>query len=278
MFSLIQLPILLVMCLFTLDAFALHRPLWEGGFGVGAISTPFYPGSQYRKDYFIPVPFLRFRGRVFRADEDGTRSKLFSNEKSTLDISIAGNVPVPKATDGARKGMPNLDAIGEIGPAYQYRLWQSVNTRQMLQLEIPLRAVISVGDPLFAYQGWRSTPFLYYLNKQYRGATLWRVSASIGPMFGSSSYHDYFYQVQPQYVTSNRNLYNAKAGYSGSRVTFTLSSNRRDSFVGLFYTYHNLNKAVFNDSPLVEKNSYSVIGIAAVWVFSHSSQGATHDE
>ena len=274
----IRLILFVFLNIISLNAIASHKPLWEGGIGVGVISAPFYPGSSYRKDYFFPVPFARLRGRIFRADEDGARGKLFSTERSNLDISIAGNVPVPKVYDGARQGMPSLDALGEIGPAYQYRLWQSPSRRDLLQFELPVRAVISVGTPILAYQGWRSTPFLYYLHKYYNDSTLWRTSISMGPMFGDRRYHAYFYQVDQQYVNPDRDYYQASPGYSGSRITLTFSRNRSSSFIGFFMRYDNLNGAAFRDSPLVEQRHYSIYGIAAVWIFAKSKQGARHDD
>jgi len=264
--------------LFAMNVFAAHQPLWEAGFGIGMVSSPFYPGSSYRKNYFVPVPFMRFRGKIFKADEDGARGKLFESENSNLDISIAGNVPVPKVYDGARKGMPSLDAEFEVGPAYQFRLWQSSTRHDLLQLEIPLRSVFSVGNPLLAYQGWRSTPFLYYLHKAYSPDTLWRTSLSFGPMYGDSRYHAYFYQVDPQYANANRAAYQAQAGYSGSRLTLTVSRNHASSFIGFFARYDSLRGAVFRDSPLVEQTDYSIFGIVGVWIFTHAESRAAHDD
>jgi len=273
-----QTLLFLLLCLFALAASASHQPLWEAGAGIGGISTPYYPGSSYRKDYFIPVPFMRLRGKIFRSDEDGTRGMLYNDENVSLDISLAGSVPVPKAYEGARKGMPSLDASGEIGPAFQYRLWQSSTRRDLLQLEVPVRAVISLGEPVLAYQGWRVAPFLYYLHKKYSSGTLWRTSLSIGPMYGDRRYHAYFYQVDPQYANPDRVAYQAAAGYSGSRVTLTFSHNSRSSFIGLFMRYDYLGGAVFADSPLVEQKDYSIFGIVGVWIFSQSNAGAAHEE
>jgi len=259
-------------------AMAAHQSLWEGGAGAGLIDSPYYPGSSYRRSYYIPVPFMRLRHKIYRVDEDGARGKIYRSGNSSLDISLAGNVPVPRLSKGGRKDMPALDALGEIGPAYEYRLWHTANKRQLLQLEFPLRAVFSVGDPLVAYQGFRFTPFLYYLHKHYSGSSLWRTSISIGPMFGDSHYHAYYYQVDPGYANAERKLYQAGGGYSGSRITLTFSHNAAKSFVGLFMRYDNLAGATFRDSPVVEQTDYFIAGIAAVWVFSQSDARAQHDE
>lgn len=275
--GIVKLALFIILSLPSFMAAANHQALWEGGAGVGLIDSPYYPGSSYRRNYYIPVPFMRLRHKIYRVDEDGARGKIFHSGRSSLDISLAGNVPVPKMSQGGRKDMPALDALGEIGPVYQYELWRAEDKRQFLELKFPLRAVFSVGDPLIANQGFRFTPYLYYLHKRYSGSSLWRTSISIGPMFGDRDYHAYYYQVDPSYATADRAAYSASSGYSGSRVTVTFSHNAPKSFIGLFVRYDNLAGAAFRDSPVMEQNNYFIAGIAAVWVFAQSEARAQHD-
>ena len=270
------LALTLTLLLFPPTASATHLHWWEAGFGLGVIHAPFYRGSALTKDYFVPIPFIRFRGRIFSADEEGIRGTLFDSDRLTLDLSIAGNVPVPKSEDGARKAMPSLDPLAEIGPALQYRIWRNPERSRSLTFELPVRAVISVGDPLLAHQGWNIAPFVQYLYKKRSAGIMWRYALSAGPLFADNSYHNYFYQVQSQYETAERKAYNASSGYSGSRLTFTLSRNAKHSFLGFFARYDDLHGATFNDSPLVEQSDYFVYGIAAVWIFAHSEERAPH--
>jgi outer membrane scaffolding protein for murein synthesis (MipA/OmpV family) len=253
-----------------------HKHLWEGGLGVGQIHAPFYRGANQSKDYYIPIPFIRFRGRIFAADEDGIRGKLFDSDRLKLDMSIAGSVPVPKDTEGARKDMPRLDPIGEIGPSLKYNVWNNPDKRHSVSLELPVRAVFSVGDPVMEYQGLSISPFINWLNQYRHNGVLWRFNLSMGPLWADQKFHDYFYQVGPQYTTATRSTYDASGGYSGSRLTFSISRNSENLFFGFFARFDDLSGASFENSPLVETSHYFVTGFAAVWIFSHSEQRAEH--
>lgn len=267
-----------VFILFSLPTQAAHQHLWDLGFGIGEINAPFYRGSAGRKEYFFPVPFGRLRGKVFRADEDGARGKIFQSDRAKLDISLAAHLPVPEVDEGPRVGMPKLDPLGEIGPAFEYRLWRSSDKHNKIKVELPLRAVISAGDPVLGYQGWRFTPYMEFQRKMRYRDVYWQASVAMGPLFGSNRYHDYFYQIDPQYANPDRPAYNAASGYSGSRITIDFSRSNTNYFVGFFYRYDNLNGADFVDSPLVEQRHYSIFGVVAVWIFSHSKQRAEHEE
>ena len=91
-------------------------------------------------------------------------------------------------------------------------------------------------------------------------------------------YHDYFYTVAPEYVTPERTQYNADSGYSGSRITVALSKNTDRYFIGAFMRYDDLQGATFEDSPLVETNSYFIFGVAFAWIFSSSEQNVPHQD
>lgn len=273
-------PLLLLLVLLTVtipsQVNAEHQFLWEGGGGLGMVNAPFYRGSAQTKLYSVPIPFIRFRGRIFSADEDGMRGKLADSGRATLDISIAGNVPVPKSDNGARKDMPSLDPLAEMGPAFQYRLWRNPDQSRSWNLELPLRAVISVGNPILDHQGWSLAPFIQYTAKKRTDGVLWRYTLSTGPLFADQQYHNYFYQVEAPHATAARREYNPSGGYSGSRVSFGMSRNGRHSFFGFFARYDDLHGARFLDSPLVEQSHYLVYGIAAVWIFAQSDQQAPH--
>lgn len=257
-------------------ALAEHRALWEWGAGLGYIHAPFYRGAKQTKDYFIPIPFARLRGEVFAADEDGVRGRLLNNKRLKLDISIAGSVPVPEDTKGARIGMPSLDPTGELGPSLEYQLWKHATKGHSIRLELPVRAVFSIGEPLLAHQGWAASPLIGWIQKYRNKGVLWRMKLSTGPLFADSKYNNYFYQVKPEYSTEQRPSYNATGGYTGSRVTFSISRNTSSTYFGVFARYDALQNAVFSDSPLVETNDFAIIGIAAVWIISNSEARAKH--
>lgn len=270
--------LLLVECFFfTKTSCADHLPLWELGVGVGALNAPHYRGSKTRVNFALPVPYAIYRGDILKVDrEEGISGKIFKSERVNLDISLAGSLPVPKTDDSARAGMPSLDLLFEVGPELEYKLWQSEKKSNTLWFKIPYRFVFSVGDPLLQYQGWTLSPYINYRIKVRQFGSLMRYSASIGPIFAGSKYHNYFYEVDPTYATPERQAYQADSGYSGGRVTVSIARNARKYFIGVFARYDNLENAVFVDSPLVETTDYFVYGIAFAWIFTSSDIKVPH--
>ena len=65
-------------------------PLWEAGIGAAAFSTPAYPGADARSNRGLALPFLIYRGKVFRADQTGIGARLLNTDKVEFDIGFAG--------------------------------------------------------------------------------------------------------------------------------------------------------------------------------------------
>lgn len=254
-----------------------HQSLWELGIGAGALSTPAYRGSESRENFVIPFPYVIYRGSFLRVDrEDGIRGKLFSSEDVRLELSVAGNVPVRDNDGGARSGMDSLDPLVEIGAELSIDLWHSQDRNQRFGFDIPLRTVYSVGDPFLEYQGLTLSPYLNYRIRQEDEGALMRYSLSAGPIFATSGYHDYFYAVDSRFATPERPEYHADAGYSGSRVTLSVTRHFSKYLVGAFARYDDLHGAVFDDSPLVETSDYFVVGLVFGWVLAESSTQVAH--
>lgn len=259
-------------------AMAYHLPLWEAGAGFVSLHAPLYRGSTSSKDYTLPVPYIVYRGERLKADRDGFRGKLFESENVQLQMSISGNVPVPKDTSGARQGMPGLDPVLEFGPSMLVRLWHNPQNNALLWLKLPLRAALSIGNPVLDYQGLVFSPYLQLAKNLHFPASQWLFKVSMGPIFSSERYHDYFYTVESQYATPIRDEYHSTGGYSGSRITATVSRHSKQFYFGAVTRYDNLSGATFEDSPLVETRDYLVFGVFFAWVFAKSSIHPSHKE
>lgn len=258
---------------------AYHLPKWEWGAGVGALSLPAYRGAKGSVNYAIPVPYITYRGDAVQLDEEGMRGRLFESDRIRLDLSLAGNVPVPKDSESARAGMPELDPIGEFGPTLDISLWRNGERQQgevRVWLKMPVRAAVSVGDPLVAMQGWVFSPHLDLSYRKGAPRSHWRVSLSLGPLYGTRRYHEYFYEVPDEYATLERSSYQPEGGYSGSRATLSVVVNSKRWFLGVFARYDQLNGAAFEDSPLVETNRYFASGFTASRIFGASEERAPH--
>ncbi len=258
---------------------AYHLPKWELGLGAGVLPIPAYRGASGRKNVWLPVPYLAYRGDRIKVDEEGMRGELVHRNRMRLDFSVGGSLPVTN-NNGPREGMDDLDVIGEIGPSLEFLLGQRgqrhAGWEQQWWLRLPLRAALSVGNPWVAHRGWVFSPYLDWVWVTGKARARWRWSLAAGPLFASRTYHDYFYTVGPQDVTATRSAYQATGGYSGSRVTLSLAVNSKKWFVGGFARYDNLQGAVFDDSPLVETRRYLALGVAVSRIFMQSTEHAPH--
>ena len=269
----------LLALLLATPAAAYHLPRWEFGLGAGALNLPAYRGAEGRKTVWLPVPYVAYRGERLKVDEEGMRGELLQRRRLRLDFSVAGSLPVTDGK-GPRRGMPELDPMGEVGPSLEIELGRNGHRRpgweQQWWLRMPLRAAVSVGDPLIAHQGWVFSPYLDWVLIHGVERARWRWSLAAGPIFASRDYHDFFYTVPARYASPTRPAYEAEAGYSGKRITLTLAANSPRWFVGFFARYDDLGGAVFADSPLVETRSYLAVGFAVSRTFLQSAEHVPH--
>lgn len=262
------LPTLFITCNITFadEALPSKKPKWELGVGLGVLSLPHYRGSDQRSEYAAPIPYVRYNGKRLKVDKEGGRFFFYNGKDINVDISTAFALPVDSKDNRAREGMTDLDPIIELGPRVEFKLYQSEDKNIRFRFAMPLRAALATDLSHTQAIGWVFSPYLQlrYFN------TGWESAISVGPTWASEEYHDYFYEVAPQYTTATRPAYNAQAGYSGSRITITLSKRFNKLWFGLFAKYDNLNDTVFIDSPLIKQNHSYMVGAALSWVFKKS--------
>lgn len=251
----------------TKDIVQPEKPTWELGVGLGSLSLPHYRGSDQRSNYVAPIPYLRYHGKRLRVDKEGGRFFFYNDENINIDISTAFAFPVDSDDNRAREGMTDLDPIIELGPRVEFKLYKSDDENIRFRFALPLRAAFATDLSHTENIGWIFSPYvqLRYFN------TGWETAVSLGPVWASEEYHDYFYEVAPQYATATRPVYDAQSGYSGSRITLTLSKRFDKLWLGLFAKYDNLNNATFIDSPLVKQKDSLMVGAALSWVFKKSN-------
>lgn len=257
----------LLLLLLAVPALAAEKslPLWELGVGAAAIRFPDYRGSAHSQNYLLPFPALIYRGDKLKVDRKGLRGLLFDSERVVLDISLDGAVPVDSEQNGRREGMPDLDATFEVGPSLKTTLYDSAPLE--LRFNLPYRYVYSSD---FSYIDSHGTLFHPNLSLDYHGR--WELGLSAGPLYGSTDYHDYYYSVAPEYVTSERPAYRAEGGFSGVRYTLSFSRRYNGFWLGGFVRYDDLNNAVFRDSPLVEREEAWMAGLSFAWFFKRSAR------
>jgi outer membrane scaffolding protein for murein synthesis (MipA/OmpV family) len=253
-----------------LPAYYEERPKWELAIGATAITIPDYRGSDEQSYYLLPFPAVAYRGEILKADRDGVRAEFLHTDRVKFDISLNAGPPAKSDENAARAGMPDIDPTIELGPMLKVLLAASDNRNHALSVRIPVRAVISVPD--FDNRGWVFVPYLNYDIFNVFGQKWLEFGASVGVIYGSEKFHDYYFQVDPQYATPTRPAYDAKAGYSGTQFTVTLSKRFESFYIGGYARYENLSGTAFEDSPLVRQDHLFLAGVVVTWIFAKSSE------
>lgn len=249
-----------------------EKPLWELGFGFFLLTSPDYRGSDESRSYLLPFPYIVYRGDVIKISRSGIYSRLFETVRVNLDLSADGSVPTDSSKNLARQGMPDLDATFEIGPSLEICLWRSCTGDRKLQFRLPVRAVFSTDFGSIESRGGSAHPNLNFDMTNIGPGRGWNFGVAAGPLYATERYHDYYYEVAPLYVTGTRPAYDARGGYSGSRVTLALSKRFQRVWVGAFARYDSLNGAKFEDSPLVRSDHAFMAGLSVAWVFAESER------
>ncbi len=196
-----------------------RRPLLELGIAGGGAWRPDYPASDEGRFSSVAAPFLILRSELLRSDASGVSGRVFRSEWGELNLSFTGAFPSRSEGNQAREGMPDLDWMGEVGPALRLNLWRDPATARRVTLELPVRAAFTADlSPVsIRYRGLVFAPEIAFERRAplARGS---RLRIGIGPIFGTERFHDHFYEVDPEFARPGRQAYNAKGGYLGTRL------------------------------------------------------------
>jgi outer membrane scaffolding protein for murein synthesis (MipA/OmpV family) len=238
---------------------------WEFGLGVGAVTGPDYRGSDEYRNFVSPIPYVVYRGKIIRSDREGVRGNFLRTDLYEFTFSASAAITPDTDQNELREGMPELGSTLELGPSFNINL-SGKSFTQGWHVQTPWRAVFSIGADESGYIGSVFQPQLVYRNKLGN----WAFSYRAGVMFASDAYHDYYYNVDQQYVTDSRGYFNADGGYSGWNNQMALSRSFNHNGIrtrlALFIRYDNIDGTNFNKSSLaVTDHSYRG-GFAFIWV------------
>jgi len=257
----------LLLCFAAHFACAAQFPLWEAGFGIGATTLPHYRGSDQSRTWVLPIPYLDYRGEVFKADDRRYRGLL--GDRIELEFSLSGSPPA-KDND-ARRGMPDLDATLEIGPSLNIALYRSGNGMESLEVRLPVRTVFSSDFSHVRQAGWVFQPNLSLDFKNVLGNRGWNLGLQGSLIYTDRRYNRYFYAVDPIFATADRPAFDPSGGYGGPNLLAAVSKRFPGFWVGGFAKWDSVGGAVFADSPLVKTRSNLSGGLAIAWILGASS-------
>ncbi len=242
-----------------------EQPLWELGAGVGTLTVPHYRGAEQRHHWWLPIPYLVFRGEIFRSDRDGTRAVLLDTERLDFDLGVDASPPLKSSDSRARAGMRDLPATLELGPRMNVRLGSGAGWQ--LHLRVPLRAAFTLEREPRAV-GWTATPELD-LDLRWQG---WSLGLTGGPLAATRRFHGLFYDVAAADATATRPAYRAPGGYAGWGVGASATRRLGDWWLAAFWRLDRVDGAAFAASPLVRQPRNETVGFALSYVFAQSSQ------
>lgn len=255
------------------------QPLWEFGVGGGAIEVANYPASSERNFIALAAPYLVYRGDVFRVGGgSGARAVVIEESNFEIDLSFGGAFSADSEDNSARAGMPELDFLFEVGPQFIYKVKDfdfNGGGNARLTAKLQARAVFSTDFGRVDQRGFVIEPTLSY---QQRGVLFedTGLNVTFSAIYASEKLHDYFYQVDAIYATSSRAEYDAKSGYLGSELSFSVSfpiSKTARGFFGGSAQFHQ--GAANEDSPLYEDDVTYSVGLGFVWRLYESEQKAS---
>jgi outer membrane scaffolding protein for murein synthesis (MipA/OmpV family) len=267
-------------------AFAVEEPvdppegkaLWEFGLFNAAARIPDYRGSDEYQTYVLPLPYVIYRGRIIQADREGVRGIFFRTDRWESSFSAWGNPPVDEDNDD-RRGMPELDAIFEFGPAIRwYFLGRDFPDSLYAQASIRAASSIDFGELDVGYEGIHGAVNLVYDNTRLLRDLGIGFGANLGLDVADDRFNGYFYDVDPAYATPDRPAFSAGGGYGG----FSLAVNARKRLTkslsfGVYSRWENSSGAAFEDSPLVGTENNFTIGCALTWKIWESEARAPVD-
>lgn len=248
------------------------KPLWELGVAAGGIFSPDYPATDKNSLHGLALPYVIYRGDFLRLGIDSIAKGVFiDNDYAELNVSLAASFNSNSSDNNARREMPDLDYLVEIGPQLKIMLGELYGGKTEIQL--PFRAVFSSDFTRVDHRGYLFNPRITYERQNIFNSGI-DMNSSIGSSFATKKLQDYFYRVAARYATATRTEYEADGGYLGSDTTLGFSygiTDRLRAYVGGKLGYYG--GAANEDSPLFRQKVNASIHAGFTWSIFQSDTG-----
>ena len=206
------------------------KPLWEAGIAGTAVYGAHYPAADESSLRGLGLPYVIYRGDVFRLGDGSLASGVFVDDDDLkFDVSLGRLFNLNSEDNTARRGMPDLDFLFEVGPQLTLKLGEHYGGR--ISLALPLRTVHSTDLKSVSFRGLKFAPKLTYKTFVRVLRTRTGLSLSVGATFADEKLHDLFYEVEPRFALPGRRAFDADAGYLGSDLNVGMSFTLTDRLV-----------------------------------------------
>ncbi len=260
---------LLCACL-SVPVMAEEKPLFELGMAGGVGYLPDYPAAGQNHFNGIALPFPIYRGEFIRSDSKGLlRGRLVHSQDFELDVSLGGSLDADSDENDARRGMPDLDYMAELGPRLQWTFVRAARWAKF-ELELPIRAIFSTDFSSVEHRGFLVEPQLAYQHDNFLDSGT-KFKLGLSAVLADEDLQDYFYQVDAPFATAARRTYDGQGGYLGSKVRLLVQhpfgKHLKLFLAGDINSYHG---AANVDSPLYREELTYGAGVGLIWSFFQS--------
>jgi outer membrane protein len=249
-------------------------PLWEMRLAAFGRYGPAYPASEDDQIDIIPLPLPIYRGkflRLFDESDNPIRGRIFRRDRIKLDFAFDLNFPSDSDDIDARKGMPDLDLLLEIGPELELEFVRPAMFDGRWFLGIQLRPAFSFDGLDPSFRGVVFSPELTYRKKLDSDKD--EIKLRLTPVFASTKYMDYFYTVDPAFATPDRPAYVADSGYLGTELALSWRNILNDKLEFLIGTRLSFHQGAANEnSPLFTQDTTLSVYAAFTWKFWESER------
>lgn len=250
-------------------------PLLEWGMMVGHGSIADYPASNEYKYLTLPIPYLNYRGEILKSDDqEGTRVEILSSKRFNFDFSFGGTFPTESEKNLARRGMPALDWTLEVGPRILYSLYREPSIGKF-RITLPLRSSFSTD-----FQRLKQIGFLWAPGIEFEKYNIFNEHTNLywdsQVNYLNRGLAAYFYQIDDQYTTPERGLWQAREGYWGWESSVGLKYEDRRKIFLFGVRYSDFNGSVNSDSYLHRTDSSWSYIASFGWILFESETMAEH--
>jgi len=187
---------------------------------------------------------------------------------------VGGSLNANSSGNSAREGMPDLDFLFEIGPQLEVRLRDDIidgGSRIQSRFTSEIRAVFVTDFQDVGRQGLVAEAGFDINLRNVKGSGI-DVGAAIDVTFANEELQDYFYEVQPQFATPTRPVFDARGGFLESKLSLGMGFRPRKNMAIFLGASTGLYSGAANeDSPLFETTTQTGFAIGFVWSLLRSS-------
>lgn len=250
--------------------FALQPPVlprWEAGaFGL-LVSQQAYPGSDQQVQRSLVLPFLIYRGERLRSERGGAGLRAFKADAFELDLGASAALGSSAKRIDARRGMPDLGTLVELGPRLRWTLARQADGSTW-RLDLPLRSVHDLSDGL-QRRGASFEPALKWQGPMGSG---FFVNTGLSAVVADRDLAHTFYGVEASQATAGRPAYSARAGLLTWRVSGSVAWRMGTNWNAFTYARMDSVAGAANEaSPLVRRTTGVSAGLGVSYTWQRSS-------